>query len=232
MQALPNELVAGIQDMACRTLHNGSPSRIGLILVLDVTFSVKIEGELERALDGWVWDCLDRAHRALDFGACWKFVSNVRRDQDEDEQWEDGDDPDERAPSENKYQVCVNIEPGVEDVENNGLFLYAPVHSLQEPVDPARVLEHFTSPPREVRGVAISGVNQDILRDQWISCIAAGQTDEFDRPGKGYMEHPMWVLPEGAQDGTFPRLAAVREQSCMFGWPDYPGALGHSRGAW
>ena len=214
MQALPDELVAGIRDMACRTLHNGSPSRFGLMVVVDVTFSAKIEGALERALEGWVWDSLDRAHRALDFETCWQFVGNVLHDQWEDEEGRF-----------NRYQACVNIESYTcGDAGDDGLFPYDLVHSSTAPVDPARVLEHFTSPPPAVRGVAISGVNQGILRDQWADCIA--QESNFDRAGKGYMLHPMWTLPEQAQDGTFPRLATVREKSFNFGWPDYPGNRG------
>ena len=220
MQALPEELVADIQDMACRKLHNGSPSRFGLIVVVDVDFSFKIEGALERALEGWVWDSLDRAHRALDFEVCWRFVGNVLHDQ-----WEDKAYEDYLVQHFNWYQVCVNIKSDVcGDAGDNGLFPYAPEHISPEPVDPASVLEHFTSSPSAVRGVAISGVNQNIVRDQWAECIA--QESHFDRAGKGFMLHPMWTLAEQAQDGTFPRLTDVRERSFNFGWPDYPGQRG------
>jgi hypothetical protein len=53
---------------------------------------------------------------------CWKFASNVRSDQ-----WSDGEDGGDRQ---NCYQVCVHIEPGIdnggdeededEDNEDNG----------------------------------------------------------------------------------------------------------------
>lgn len=216
MQALPTELEGAIQDMVCRKLHNNSPSRIGLIIVVDVTFSTKIEGDLERALEEWVWDSLDSAHRALDFDVVWQFVSNVVRDKNIDEGYEDY--PEER---ENMYQVCVNIEPSA-SIGKLPLFRYSAGYEIQSPVNPASVLEHFTSPPVEVRGIAVSGVDQDILRGQWKDCISQAP-NSFDRAGKGDMQHPMWILPESEQDGSFPRLASIREMSFNFGWPGYPG---------
>jgi hypothetical protein len=215
MQALPTELENVIQDMVCRKLHNNSPSRIGLIIVADVSFSTKIEGDLERALEGWVWDSLDSAHRALDFDAGWAFVSNVVRDQNIDDGY--ADYPEER---ENMYQVCVNIEPCA-IMGKLPLFRYSGGYAIQSPVTPASVLEHFASPPVEVRGISVSGVDQDILRGQWEDCISK-DPDSFDRAGQGYMQHPMWVLPDRAQDGTFLRLASVRERSFNFGWSGYP----------
>ena len=103
--SVPSEIRDIVLDMACRKQHNNSPSRYGLIVCIDVDFSKKIEGDLETALKEWVWDSLDRAHRALDFEVPWHFVSNVRYDQ-----WEDdgSDDENERR---NCYQVCVHIEP-------------------------------------------------------------------------------------------------------------------------
>jgi hypothetical protein len=105
------------------------------------------------------------------------------------------------------------------------LFSYAPGHCVDTLVDPALVLEHFTTPPQDVRGIAISGVNREVIRDQWAECIVL-TTNSFDRAGKGFMAHPMWTLPEEGQDGTFPRLASIREKSFNFGWPEYPGSRG------
>ena len=215
MQALPADIHSIIDDMACRKQHNNTATQYGIIIVVDVDFAQKIEGDFEQTLKGWIWDSLDRAHRALDFSNSWKFVSNVR-----DDQWEDDEDP------KNRYQVCINIEgwPGAMDGDT-GLFSYS--YNLPNPkVHPARVLEHFTAPPTEVRGIAVSGVSQEILIQQWIQCIAKDSND-FDRAGRGYMLHPMWQLPEQCQADTIPRLFSVREMSFNFGWPNYPP---HDRG--
>ena len=89
------------------------------------------------------------------------------------------------------------------------------------PVDPAAVLEHFGEAPAEMQGIAISGVDERTLRDEWVSCISQ-EPNTFDRPGSGYMVHPMRVLPMQMYDGSIPPMTIVREQSFNFGWPDYP----------
>ena len=217
--SVPSEIQAIVLDMACRKQHNNSPSRYGLIVCIDVDFSKKIEGDLERALKEWIWDCLDRAHRSLDFEVPWHFVSNVRSDQ-----WED-DNPDNVPPrNENFYQVCVHIEPH-SHAGGPPLLSYAPKHEVETPVHPDKVLEHFTTPPQDVRGVAISGVNQAVLCDEWSNCIAQ-MTNTFCRNGKGYMVHPMYILPERWQADVLPRMFTQRETSYKFGWPDYPGERG------
>ena len=71
---IPAKLVNDIQAMTCQKLHNNSPSRFGLIVSIDVTFNCKIQGAIEHMLEEWVWDSLDRAHRALDFDVCWNFA--------------------------------------------------------------------------------------------------------------------------------------------------------------
>lgn len=214
MQALPDDIHGIIDDMACRKQHNNTATQYGIIIVVDVDFAKKIEGDLEKTLEEWIYDSLNNAHRTLDFSNSWKFVSNVRADQ-----WEDDEDPSEK--NENRYQVCINIQgwPGAMDYDS-GLFSYW--YDLTNPkVHPARVLEYFDAPPTEVRGVAVSGVSQEVLIQQWIQCIAKDSND-FERAGRGYMIHPMWELPEQCQDGTLPRLFTCREMSFNFGWPNYP----------
>ena len=214
--SLPAEVCNIVLDMACRKQHNNSPSRYGLIVCIDVDFSKKIEGDLETALQEWVWDSLDRAHRELDFEVPWYFVNNVRHDQ-----WEDDDSDNDEPQHHNCYQICVQIEP---DKDSGGppLLSYAQQHEVKTPVHPEKVLEHFTAPPRDVRGVAISGVNQEVLCDEWSNCIAP-MTNTFSRGGKGYMLHPMYTLPEQLQAETLPRMFCQRERSFTFGWPNYPG---------
>ena len=218
---LPGELVASIQDMACRKIHNDAPSRFGLIVVVDVACSSKIEGSFERRLEEWAWDSLDRAHQAVDARAQWHFVSNVLIDQ--------FDDTDDDQYRQNQYQICVHIEPPTAYRKSNGLFCYSPEHSdwAKNPVHPARVLEHFATPPAEVRGVAVSGVSQTIIRDEWADCIAKC-SEQFDRDGKGFMLHPMWTLPAmNSGNAALPRLFTRREMSFNFGWPSYPGGRGN-----
>lgn len=215
MAALPSDIIAIVDDMACRKQHNASPSRHGLIVCVDVDFSKKIEGDFERALEEWIWDSLDRAHRALDFEIQWSFVCNVYADQ-----WQDDDsDDDEREDPENRYQVCVHIEPHLYS-RAGPLFSYSPRHVVETPVDPSAVLAHFTTPLREVRAVSVSGVEDTTLRDEWKECIAA-VPNSWDRAGKGYMAHPMFLLPPSFQADTLPRMFAQRETSFRFGWPDY-----------
>ena len=178
----------------------------------------KIEGALERELEHWVWDSLNRAHRALDFEAPWHFASNVRHDQ-----WQDdgSDDKNERL---NCYQVCVHIEPRTGNGEPP-LLSYSPEHAVVTPVCPDKVLAHFATPPRDVRGVGISGVNQAVLCDEWVNCISL-TPNTFDRDGEGYMRHPMYTLPDRCQANCLPRMFTCREMSFNFNWPNYPGTLG------
>lgn len=215
MAQLPSDVVAMIGDMACHKQHNNSSSRYGLIVCVDVDFSKKIEGDFERALEEWIWDSLDRAHRALDFEIRWNFVCNVKHDQ-----WEDDDsDDDERADPENRYQVCVHIKPPMSS-GSGPLFSYSPRHAVETPVDPGAVLAQFTSPPKDVRAISVSGVDSATLRGEWEDCIASVPS-RFCRAGEGYMVHPMFILPERFQADSLPRMFAQREKSFEFGWPNY-----------
>ena len=198
----------------CDKLHNGSPSRFGMIVSIDVANDTKMEGAFRHTLEEWVWDSLDRAHRCLDHDITWYFVGNVNSDQ---------------GPSANRYQACVRIEPHNESGEHNGLFHYMPVPYKTEPVHPATVLEHFTSAPGDVRRVSISGVHQTVLRDQWAACITKLEDDSsFDTLGLGYMAHPMWTLPARGWEAGHTRMYALKERSCHFGWPEYPGNRGNN----
>jgi len=160
------------------------------------------------------------------------FVGNVRGDQwkEETSDDEDGKIVEDR---ENSYQVCVYTEPNRECVYP--LFNYSSLEGSL-PVDPSEILKHFDTAPAAVRSISISGVDQSTLRHQWVECIRK-DPNEFCRPGRGYMVHPMWelrseeqfsYLSEEERATAFPRLATYREQSSfMFNWPNYPGALGN-----
>jgi hypothetical protein len=159
------------------------------------------------------------------------FVGNVHGDQwNDDYKNEDGKVIEDR---ENSYQVCVYTEPSGEYVYP--LYNYSSLEGSL-PVDPSEILKHFDTAPAAVRSISISGVDQSTLRNQWIECIRK-DPNEFNRPGKGYMLHPMWELPteeqlarfsREEQATVFPRFATYREQSSFrFNWPNYPGALGN-----
>ena len=227
---LPLELQHKIRDMACRRQDNGHSSHFGFIIVIDVDFKEKIHNQFESSLEAWVWDSLDRAHRALDFDTSWMFVGNVRGDQWHEEMSDDEDGKVIEA-RENSYQVCVYTEPN--RVCAYPLFNYSSLEGSL-PVDPSEILKHFDTPPVSVRGISISGVDQSTLRHQWVECIMK-DPNEFCRPGRGYMRHPMWTLPtreelsyhrEEDHETVFPRLMTQREKSFNFNWPNYPGALG------
>jgi hypothetical protein len=118
--------------------------------------------------------------------------------------------------NQNRYQACVHIEPSVgAGPDENGLFRFTSAYQIAAPVCPAEVLGLFETPPLEVHGVSVSGVDKLVLRDEWIGCISQ-DLDHFDRPGKGHMRHPMFKLPEKFQHGNFQRLAAIRERSRIF----------------
>ena len=211
---IPDDVQHIITGMACRKVHNGTESTHGLIICLDVDFARKIEGEVEKAIEEWVYNCLDQAHQALDFKCELDFVFNVL-----DDQWRlESDDvsvdvePDEA----NRIQAAVHISGGF-GPSVWPLFK----ENTRIPVDPAAVLAHFHTPPAFIRTVGISGVSERCLRDEWTEMIREDPT-RFSRAGKGYMVHPMYTLPDQAQHGTIPYMATRREMSFNFGWENYP----------
>jgi hypothetical protein len=228
-----------IDEMACRRVHNGHASGYGFILTIEIDFAQKIEGNLEEQLTEWIYKSLDRAHRALDFDRAWSFVSNVRMDQ-----WVDPctvceaslEHPWSSATAstscstcdrENSLQVCVHIDDHFRMAgPDEGLFGYS--YGEPDAVCAAALLAQFDTAPESVRGLAVSGVDETQIRDEWAECITH-TPNRYDRDGKGYMVHPMYTLPESCQDGTlgtWPQVCVRREMSFNFGWPEYPGGRG------
>ena len=191
MATVPTHLQNVIEDFACRKVHNGVQSTHGLIICLDVDFEKRIEGDIERGIEEWTYGCLDRAHQALDFEYTWDFVFNVR-----DDQWqEDTEDGEEPSHQQNGMQVAVHFAG--HEACNWPLFY----ENARPAVHPRAVLEHFHTPPVYVRTVGVSGVSETCLRDEWAEMIST-EPNRFDRPGKGYMVHPMYSLPERFQHGS------------------------------
>ena len=219
MQGLPGEVEDLINaGMVCLRQHNGAPSRHGMIIVLDVDFDTKIEGDVEKQLFQVVGRALNRAHKALDNDIPWRFVANVRSDQ-----WE----CETSGTRENMYQVCVHLGDDNEKYLRNGPPLFSYAFEEDDPIDPRQVLAYFDHLPPFVRGVAVSGVHETVIRDEWTNCIAK-EPNTFCRNGRGYMAHPMVVLPEGG-NGSPDMMDGftVREQSFNFSWADYPGQRGN-----
>lgn len=222
-QKLPSEINQMITDMACYRRHNGHASVYGFIIVIDVDFDQKIEGSFETKLGAWVLQSLDKAHRALNFETPWHFVSNIRSDQ---RFIETSSDPEDDS-QENSYQICLHTEPSSQDAYDYPLFRYSHLHSTSA-VHASAILQYFepSSAPDGVSRIAISGVDQYVLRDQWSECIAK-DSNEFDHNGKGYMVHPMRILIDKFQFECCGSSICIRETSFRFGWPEYPGDRGN-----
>lgn len=217
-EKLPSEINQMITDMACYRQHNGHASAYGCIIVIDVDFTQKIEGSFKRQLDTWALRSLDKAHRALNFETAWRFVGNIRSDQ-----WT-SDDPEDDP--ENSYQICLHTEPSSYCAYDYPLFRYSHLQPTSA-VHASAILQYFepSSAPDGVSGIAISGVDQCVLRNQWSECIAK-DSNEFDGDGKGYMVHPMTILQDKESDDRDVPTMVYREKSFEFAWPDYPGGRG------
>lgn len=201
-QRLPRDVQDVVSDMVCHYQHNDHESAHGVVIVISV--DRPIDGVLN-ALSLAVFTTLKCAHKAADPSRSWCYVENVRG---------------EGRPTRDMYQICLHLG---DTYQTSALPLF-PYSYLGGALHPTALMPHFrgTMPPF-VCGVAISCVCEATIRDEWSACIAK-DTDTFDRPGLGYMIHPMVVLPEdwnGDQDGV-----TVREQSCNFGWVEYPGDRG------
>jgi hypothetical protein len=89
MAAIPTHVKNMIEDYVCRKVHNTVSSSHGLLICLDIDFEKKIEGNLENSIKERVYNCLDRAHQALDFKYSWDFIFNVRDDQYQHDYYDD-----------------------------------------------------------------------------------------------------------------------------------------------
>ena len=218
MQAIP-AIQRPTEDFACQKVHNATPSTNGLLICLDVDFDKKIGGDVKHSIEEWVYGCLDRAHKAHDYEFDWHFVANVRHDQ---RQEEDGGDTDNDSGDSNNKQNGLQVAVHFESVDTYAWPLF---NEARAKVYPSDILLHFHTPPTCIRTVGISGVSMRCLRDEWAEMIST-EPDSFDRPGKGYMTHPMYTLPGRMQDGTlgtcFSDACVRREMSFSFGWENYP----------
>ena len=170
MQTIPQHLCDTIKNMACNRVHNKTPSRDGMIICLDVDSNVKIESKVENEIQGWVYNCLDSAHQALDFDESWDFVYNVRDDLFTDD-------------IQNGIQFVLRFS-----IDHTGPYAW-PLYDetdQSKSIHPSKVLEKFHTPPVFIRSVSISGVSQKLLREKWTDMISTNPNC-FDTPGMGYM---------------------------------------------
>lgn len=181
-------------------IHNTTLSGNGILVCLDVDFDKTIEGVLEHSIEEWVYDCLNNAHQALDFDRCWDFIFTVAHDQVE--------------CSEKMNGVIVAVHFQKTEAGDWPLF-----NEVDIQVDPSLVLNHFINPPACICRIGISGVSEKCLKDEWTDMISTCPNN-YDRPGKGPMVHPMYILPERCQfhETNFRTALVCREMSFNFGW--------------
>tara|TARA_B100000902_G_C26852214_1_gene688800 strand:- start:69 stop:641 length:573 start_codon:yes stop_codon:yes gene_type:complete len=81
-------------------------------------------------------------------------------------------------------------------------------------LNPAEILNLLKEEPEYVTKIGVSGVSTKCMKQYWSEMIN-DEPDIFDIPGKGYMQHPMWMYIGNG-------WAGVRERSFNFGWDEYP----------
>lgn len=77
------------------------------------------------------------------------------------------------------------------------------------------ILEALPPEPACVTGIGVSAVSDKLMMELWADLISL-DSNSFDRNGRGYMVHPMWMRFPGRDWNVVP------EQSCNFGWDGYP----------
>ena len=81
-------------------------------------------------------------------------------------------------------------------------------------LNPSEILNLLKEEPEYVTKIGVSGVSTKCMKQYWSEMIN-DEPDIFDIPGKGYMQHPMWMYIGNG-------WAGVRERSFNFGWDEYP----------
>lgn len=181
--------------------HNNHPSSEGFIVMIEVDPDTKL-ASVARELEDWVSLRLIQAQRNLHVHVCWRLVGNVRRDQNVISNFTNRSGK-RVFHSQNLYQIVVCTRTNQPKMINPQLFHYSQEHHTT-PIHPATILRYLqtgqedcvqssTCLPKAVRGFAVSGVDRNMLRDQWSACISETQ-EEFDVPGLGVGRHLMRIL--------------------------------------
>ena len=80
------------------------------------------------------------------------------------------------------------------------------------------MLEALPEEPACVKGVGVSAVSDKLMMELWADRVSE-EPNSFDKNGKGYMVHPMWM-----REATGGGWVDIREQSFNFGWDGYMAA--------
>jgi len=214
------------KDPGLSLYHNDSPSSHGMIIIIETLR--RIQGEEWDIIDDWISDCLYKAHKQLALDEEWHSVGNIR----------DTDIIEQRKYERNKfsrYQVCLHfinktvlwtegLYPKHETApQENSMVPVYPYSLRPDPVHPRSILSHFDFPPvwLKVFRIAVSGVAEPLLRDEWRRVVSNGE---------GYGFHPSYVFPAElgplvrSSDGA--QILGLREysdlpkaeESSTFGW--------------
>lgn len=215
---LPEEISDMIGDMACTKRSNGGQSNNLLLLVntKDGVDPESVEGEVVQ----WVLRGLSdpRFDYLKIYGwrqYQWNVVSNVKND------GHSSDDPDDGHSSNDPGCIVVCIRIGQDmgrwhrcEYDATGLIIIDEAPPLPS-AKADDILEALPPEPACVTGVGVSAVSDKLMMQVWADLISV-HSDSFDKHGKGYMMHPMWMrFPDGGWNN-------IREQSFNFGWDGYP----------
>ena len=204
---LPQEIAEMIDDMACTKRSNGGESN-NILLIVSTNRDVDPES-VEDDVVQWVlrglsdprFDCL----KECDVQYPWHVVSTVKDD------GRTSNDPGcivvavRIGQDMGKWFGCQKGEKGLIIVDES-----PPLPSAKAD----DVLEALPPEPAFLTGVGVSAVSDKLMMQLWADLVST-ESNSFDKDGKGYMVHPMWMR---FSDGDWQN---IREQSCNFGWDGY-----------
>jgi hypothetical protein len=198
---IPYEIRARILDMACKKRSNNrESSHIVVVISTDRTAST-----CENEVTKWLLSRLDQT-RLLN----WRIVVGV-----EHEDWKDEDYGDDGDVTGN---VCIrNTLVFAIYLKNDINYCYVSFQDnlmqdeIPDTISADAILQNLHEEPDCVTRIGVSAIGKDRFVAVWDEIIST-EADNFDVPGKGYMQHPMWMHlgDDGWND--------VREQSYNFGW--------------
>ena len=211
---LPQEIADMVGDMACTKRSNGGESN-NILLMVSTNRDVdpeSVEGDVVqwvlRGLSDPRFDFLKEWETEYP----WKVVSTVKDD------GRTSNDPGcivvavRIGQDRGRWLGCEHDETGLIIVDES-----PPLPSAKAD----DVLEALPPEPAFLTGVGVSAVSDKLMMQLWADLVST-ESNEFDKDGKGYMVHPMWMRFSGGdwQD--------IREQSCNFGWDGYMVAHEHT----
>lgn len=231
---LPQEIVGVIDEMVCQKRSNGGESK-NLLVMVNTARGVdpeRVEGEVVqwvlRGLSDPRFDYLKDELNQYQ----WKVVSTVKDGGSANNESEGeiegegvgGEEGDDAAESRDNDQGCIvvavrlgqNLGRWLEcELDDTGLII-VDESPPQKKAKADEVLEALPTEPACVYGVGVSAVSDKLMMELWADLVST-ESNTFDKNGKGYMVHPMWMR---MYDGGW---TTVREQSFNFGWDGYTG---------